>query len=92
MLHRLPEPCNSHCGFLPKERITVNKVWHPYPDERPEEAQTVLTLSHNNYNRGNYAAYVYRAGGWYLPEFPDDGLMTVDVRWWSAQLPPEEVK
>lgn len=65
-------------------------VWHPYPDERPEEGQTVLTLSHNNYNRGNYAAYVYRAGGWYLPEFPDDGLMTVDVRWWSAELPPEE--
>lgn len=87
-----PEPCNSHCGFLPKERITVNKVWHPYPDERPEEGQTVLTLSHNNYNRGNYAAYVYRAGGWYLPEFPDDGLMTVDVRWWSAELPPEVVK
>lgn len=67
-------------------------IWHPYPDERPEDGQTVLTLSHNNYNRGNYAAYVYRAGGWYLPEFPDDGLMTVDVRWWSAQLPPEEVK
>ena len=67
-------------------------VWHPYPDERPEEGQTVLTLSHNNYNRGNYAAYVYRAGGWYLPEFPDDGLMTVDVRWWSAELPPEGVK
>lgn len=64
-------------------------VWHPYPDEKPEEGQTVLTLSHNNYNRGNYAAYVYRAGGWYLPEFPDDGLMTVDVRWWSAELPPE---
>ena len=87
-----PEPCNSHCGFLPKERITVNKVWHPYPAEEPDEGQTVLTLSRNNYNRGNYAAYVYRAGGWYLPEFPDDGLMTVDVRWWSAQLPPEEVK
>lgn len=67
-------------------------VWHPYPDERPEEGQTVLTLSHNNYNRGNYAAYVYRANGWYLPEFPDDGLMTVDVRWWSAELPPEEGK
>lgn len=67
-------------------------IWHPYPDERPEEGQTVLTLSHNNYNRGNYAAYVYRAGGWYLPEFPDDGLMTVDVRWWSAELPPEEAK
>ena len=67
-------------------------VWHPYPDEHPEEGQTVLTLSHNNYNRGNYAAYVYRANGWYLPEFPDDGLMTVDVRWWSAELPPEETK
>ena len=67
-------------------------VWHPYPDERPNEGQTVLTLSRNNYNRGNYAAYVYRAGGWYLPEFPDDGLMTVDVRWWSADLPPEVVK
>lgn len=64
-------------------------VWHPYPDERPEEGQMVLTLSHSKYNRGNYAAYVYRAGGWYLPEFPDDGLMTVDVRWWSAELPPE---
>lgn len=67
-------------------------VWHPYPDERPEEGQTVLTLSHSKYNRGNYAAYVYRTGGWYLPEFPDDGLMTVDVRWWSAELPPEVVK
>lgn len=67
-------------------------VWHPYPAERPEDGQTVLTLSHSKYNRGNYAAYVYRAGGWYLPEFPDDGLMTVDVRWWSAELPPEEVK
>ncbi|HIY53022.1 MAG TPA: ParB/RepB/Spo0J family partition protein [Candidatus Agathobaculum merdavium] len=67
-------------------------VWHPYPDERPEEGQTVLTLSHSKYNRGNYAAYVYRAGGWYLPEMPDDGLMTVDVRWWSAALPPEEGK
>ena len=67
-------------------------VWHPYPDERPEEGQTVLTLSHSKYNRGNYAAYVYRAGSWYLPEFPDDGLMTVDVRWWSAELPSEVVK
>lgn len=67
-------------------------IWHPYPVEKPDEGQTVLTLSRNNYNRGNYAAYVYRAGGWYLPEFPDDGLMTVDVRWWSAQMPPEEVK
>ena len=65
-------------------------VWHPYPDEHPEEGQTVLTLSHSKYNRDNYAAYVYRAGNWYLTEMPDDGLMTVDVRWWSAELPPEE--
>ena len=67
-------------------------VWHPYPDEKPEEGQKVLTLCHSKYNRANYAAYIYRAGGWYLPEFPDDGLMTVDVRWWSAELPPEVVK
>lgn len=67
-------------------------VWHPYPDEKPEEGQKVLTLCHSKYNRGNYAAYVYRAGNWYLPEFPDDGLMTVDVRWWSVELPPEEAK
>lgn len=86
-----PNPCNGRCGYLP-EAPQPAPVWHPYPDERPEEGQTVLTLSHNNYNRGNYAAYVYRAGGWYLPEFPDDGLMTVDVRLWSAELPPEEVK
>ena len=86
-----PKPCNDRCGYLP-EAPKPAPVWHPYPDERPEEGQTVLTLSHNNYNRGNYAAYVYRAGGWYLPEFPDDGLMTVDVRWWSAELPPEVVK
>lgn len=85
-----PEPCNIRCGYLPKPQPAP--VWHPYPDEKPEEGQTVLTLSRNNYNRGNYAAYVYRAGGWYLPEFPDDGLMTVDVRWWSAELPPEGVK
>ncbi len=83
-----PEPCNIRCGYLPKPQPAP--VWHPYPDERPDEGQTVLTLSRKNYNRGNYAAYVYRAGGWYLPEFSDDGLMTVDVRWWSAELPPEE--
>lgn len=67
-------------------------VWHPYPAERPEEGQKVLTLCHSKYNRDNYAAYIYRAGSWYLPEMPDDGLMTVDVRWWSAELPPEEGK
>lgn len=84
-----PKPCNGRCGYLP-EASQPAPVWHPYPAERPEDGQTVLTLSHSKYNRGNYAAYVYRAGGWYLPEFPDDGLMTVDVRWWSAELPPEE--
>lgn len=67
-------------------------IWHPYPDERPEEGQKVLTLCHSNYVRDNYGAFVYRAGGWYIPEMPDDGLMTVDVRWWSAELPPEEGK
>ena len=67
-------------------------VWHPYPAEKPDEGQKVLTLCHSNYNRDNYALHIYRAGGWYLPEMPDDGLMTVDVRWWSAELPPEESK
>lgn len=84
------EDCNLRCGFLPKERITVNKVWHPYPAEKPDEGQTVLTLSHSKYNRDNYAAYIFRAGGWYLPELPEDGLVTPDVRWWSAELAPEE--
>lgn len=82
------EDCNLRCGFLPKERITVNKVWHPYPSEKPAEGQTVLTLSHSKYNRDNYAAYIFRAGGWYLPELPEDGLVTPDVRWWSAELAP----
>lgn len=67
-------------------------VWHPYPDEHPKDGQKVLTLCHSKYNRDNYAAYIYRAGSWYLPEMPDDGLMTPDVRWWSAKLPPEEKK
>ena len=82
------EDCNLRCGFLPKERITVNKVWHPYPAEKPDEGQTVLTRSHSKYNRDNYAAYIFRAGGWYLPELPEDGLVTPDVRWWSAELAP----
>lgn len=67
-------------------------VWHPYPAEKPEEGQKVLTMSHNIYTRNNYALYIYRAGNWYLTEMPDDGLMTPDVRWWSAELPPEEKK
>ena len=88
-----PEPCNSHCGFLPKERITVNKVWHPYPAEEPDEGQTVLTLTHNNeLNVNTYDVYVYREGAWYLPDIPLDVETEVDVRWWSAELPPEEVK
>lgn len=82
------EDCNLRCGFLSKERITVNKVWHPYPAEQPDEGQTVLTLSHSKY-RDNYAAYIFRAGGWYLPELPDC-QMSVDVRWWSAELAPAE--
>lgn len=82
------EDCNLRCGFLPKERITVNKVWHPYPAEKPDEGQTVLTLSHSIYTRDNYAAYIFRAGGWYLLELPEDGLVTPDVRWWSAELAP----
>lgn len=63
-------------------------IWHPYPTERPDEGQTVLTLSHSKYNRDNYAAYIFRAGGWYLPELPEDGLVTPNVRWWSAELAP----
>ena len=69
---------------------TEAQVWHPYPAERPAEGQLVLTKSHSRYIRDNYAVYIYRAEGWYLPELPDDGLMTVDVRWWTAELPPEE--
>ncbi len=65
-------------------------IWHPYPAERPAEGQMVLALSHSKYNRDNYAAYIFRAGGWYLPELPEDGLVTPDVRWWSAELAPEE--
>ena len=83
-----PDPCNSACGWL--SDVSGQSVWHRYPDERPADGQKVLTLCHSKYNRDNYAAYIYRAGSWYLPEMPDDGLMTVDVRWWSAQLPPEE--
>lgn len=82
-------PCNGRCGYLP-EAPQPAPVWHPYPDKKPEEGQKVLTLCHSKYNRANYAAYIYRAGNWYLTEMPDDGLMKADVRWWSAELPPEE--
>ena len=62
-------------------------IWHPYPDERPEEGQTVLVQKDNGY----YSALVYRDGEWYLPELLNC-QMTVRVDWWSAELPPEEVK
>ncbi len=65
-------------------------IWHPYPADKPDEGQMVLALSHSKYNRDNYAAYIFRAGGWYLPELPEDGLVTPDVRWWSAELAPTE--
>lgn len=82
------EDCNLRCGFLPKERITVNKVWHPYPAERPAEGQTVLVCKeHSEYGR-SYSALLYRDAGWYLPEL-QDCQMSVDVRWWSAELAPE---
>lgn len=61
------------------------QVWHPYPDEKPEEGQTVLVRKDNGY----YSALIYRDGKWHLPEmlhYP----MTVSVHWWSAELPPEE--
>ena len=64
-------------------------VWHPYPDEKPEEGQTVLVLFQGKHIPDLYATYVYHADGWYLPKMQEDGLMAVDVRWWSAELPPE---
>lgn len=84
-----PEPCNSCCGYLP-ETTPPAPVWHPYPAECPDEGQTVLVLFQGKHIPDLYATYVYRAGGWYLPEMQEDGLMAVDVRWWSAELPPEE--
>ena len=72
------------------QEVQPAPVWHPYPAEQPEDGQKVLTLCHSEYVRDNYGAFVYRAGSWYLPEMPDDGKMSVDVRWWSAELPPEE--
>lgn len=62
-------------------------VWHPYPDERPEEGQKVLVSKSNGY----LSVYVYRDGKWCMPEMPDC-QMTITVYWWSAELPPEEVK
>ena len=82
-----PEPCNGRCGYLKAPQPAP--VWHPYPAEKPEDGQKVLTLCHSDYVRDKYGAFVYRAGNWYLPEMPDDGLMKADVRWWSAALPPE---
>ena len=77
----------------PVQQATASQpapVWHPYPDEKPEEGKTVLVLFQGKHIPDLYATYVYRAGGWYLPKMQEDGLMAVDVRWWSAELPPEE--
>lgn len=85
------EPCNIRCGYLSKPQPAP--VWHPYPDERPEEGQTVLTLTHNNdLNVNTYDVYVYREGAWHLTDIPLDVETEVNVSWWSAELPPEEVK
>lgn len=62
-------------------------IWHPYPDEKPEEGQKVLVQKDNGY----YSALVYRDGKWYLPEMLHHP-MKVSVHWWSAELPPEESK
>lgn len=62
-------------------------VWHPYPDEKPEEGQKVLVQKDNGY----YSALVYRDGKWYLPEMLHHP-MKVSVHWWSAELPPAVVK
>ena len=87
-----PNPCNGRCGYLP-EAPKPAPVWHPYPDEKPEDGQKVLTLTHDNeLNVNAYDVYVYREGAWYLHDIPLDVETEVDVRWWSAELPPEEVK
>lgn len=62
-------------------------IWHPYPYEKPEDGQKVLVQKDNGY----YSALVYRDGKWYLPEMLHHP-MKVSVHWWSAELPPEEVK
>ena len=60
-------------------------IWHPYPDERPADGQTVLTRKSTGY----YSALTYRDGAWFLPGFADSE-MDVHVDWWSAELAPEE--
>lgn len=61
--------------------------WHPYPDERPAEGQTVLVCKEHRESGRSYSALLYRDDCWYLPELPDC-QMSVDVRWWSAELAP----
>ena len=63
-------------------------IWHPYPAERPAEGQTVLVCKEHRESGRSYSALLYRNDCWYLPELPDC-RMSVDVRWWSAELAPE---
>lgn len=73
-----------------KSTVQAAPIWHPYPAERPADGQTVLTCKYNRSSGGyNYSALIYRPDGWYLPEIPDCE-MSVDVRWWSAELAPVE--
>ena len=65
--------------------------WHPYPAERPAEGQAVLVCKEHSESGRSYSALLYRDDCWYLPELPDC-QMSVDVRWWSAELAPEERK
>ena len=66
-------------------------IWYPYPAERPDEGQTVLVCKEHCEAGHSYSALLYRNDCWYLPELPDCP-MRVDVRWWSAELAPEERK
>lgn len=63
-------------------------IWHPYPAERPAEGQMVLVCKEHSEAGRSYSALLYRDACWYLPELPDC-QMSVDVRWWSAELAPE---
>ena len=63
-------------------------IWYPYPAERPAEGQAVLVCKEHSESGRSYSVLLYRDDCWYLPELPDC-QMSVDVRWWSAELAPE---
>lgn len=81
-----PKPCNIRCGDLPKPQSAP--IWQLYPAEQPDEGQTVLVCKEHRESGRSYSALLYRNNCWYLPELPDCP-MSVDVRWWSAELAPE---